>query len=58
MKNLIDNVPFTHPCESFKFDFVNNLYIRLRIYYAIKKIDRDLLTKPRKNRKLNILSHL
>lgn len=58
MKNLIDNVPFTHPCKSFSFDFLKNLYIRLRIYHAIKKINRELLTTPRKNRKLNILSHL
>lgn len=58
MNNLIDNVPFIHPCESFNFDFLKNLYIRLRIYHAIKKINRDLLTTPRKNRKLNILSHL
>lgn len=58
MKNLIDNVPFTHPCKSFSFDFLKKLYIRLRIYHAIKKINRDLLTTPRKNRKLNILSHL
>lgn len=37
MKNLIDNVPFTHPCKSFSFDFLKNLYIQLRIYHAIKK---------------------
>ncbi|CAI6357309.1 unnamed protein product [Macrosiphum euphorbiae] len=58
MKNLIDNVPFTHPCTSFSFDFLKNVYIRLRIYHIIKKINRDLLTTPRKNRKFNIFSHL
>lgn len=27
IKNLNDNVPFTHPDESFSFDFLKNFYI-------------------------------
>ena len=58
LKNLINNVPFTHPCSNFKLDFLNNLYLRLRIFHAVKKINKDLLSAPRKHRKLDILSHL
>lgn len=29
IKNLIDNVPFEHPCTSFNLEFLKKLYIRL-----------------------------
>jgi len=58
LKNLMDNVPFTHPCSNFKLDFLNSLYLRLRIFHAIKKINRDLLSAPREHSKLDILYHL
>lgn len=56
--NLIDYVPFEHPCSSFDLEFLKNIYIRLRIYYLINKINKDMLLTGRKRRKLDILSHL
>jgi len=58
LKNLIDNVPFEHPCNNFNLEFLKNLYIRLRIYYSINKINKDMSLTERKHRKLDILSHL
>jgi len=58
IKNLIDNIPFTHPCPNFDIEFLKSLFVRLRIYHAIKKLNKNLLSAPRKYRKLDILSHL
>lgn len=58
LKNLIDNVPFSHPCPNFNGEYLKLLYKRLRIFYAIKTLNQNLLSVPRKNKKLIILSHL
>jgi len=58
IKNLLDNIPFTHPCPNFNLEFLKSLFVRLRIFHAIKKLNRNLLKAPRKYRKLDILSHL
>jgi len=58
LKNLIDNVPFEHPCNNFDLEFLKNLYIRLRIYYSINKLNKDMSLIGRKHRKLDILYHL
>lgn len=34
-------VPFTRPCENFPKNFILNLYLRLRIYYSLKNINRN-----------------
>jgi len=58
LKNFIDNVPFNHPCPNFNIEYLKLLYIRFRIFYAIKTLNQNLLSVPRKNKKLTILSHL
>jgi len=58
LKNLIDNVPFEHPCSNFDLEFLKKLYICLRIYYSINKINKDMLLTGRKHIKLDILPHL
>lgn len=58
LRNEVDNVPFDHPCSEFDNDFLKNLYIRLRIFHALKTLNKNVLSAPRKNRKLDILSHL
>lgn len=58
IKNLLDNLPFTHPCPNFNLEFLKSLFVRLRIFHAIKKLNKSLLSAPRKYRKLDILSHL
>lgn len=54
----LSNVPFDHPCPDFDIDFLKKLYIRLRIFHALKTLNKNVLSAPRKNRKLDILLHL
>lgn len=58
IKNLLDNLPFTHPCPNFNLEFLKSLFVRLRIFHTIKTLNKSLLSTPRKYRKLDILSHL
>lgn len=49
-----------HPCEYFPKDFLLSLYTRLRMYYTLKYLNRELanIRGFEKNYKLNILRHL
>lgn len=59
LKIDISNVPFNHPCKSFNKTYLINLFIRFRIYSAIKFLNRSLISEKKlKNRKLAILTHL
>lgn len=58
LKNLFDNIPFDHPCKNFDIEFLKKLYIRLRIFHTINRLNKNMLTTGRKYRKLDILSHL
>lgn len=59
MKDLLCNVRFNHPCELFNKQFLINLFIRFRIFTAIKFLNRTMLSETnRKKRKLAILKHL
>lgn len=37
--NLINILPFTHPCTQFPKEFALKLYLRVRIYYTLKTIN-------------------
>jgi len=59
MKDLLCNVRFSHPCVLFNKQFLIDLFIRFRIFTAIKFLNRSMLSETkRKNRKLSILKHL
>lgn len=38
---LCNRLPFTHPCKNFPKDFVIRLYLRVRIYFTIKRINEN-----------------
>jgi len=53
------NVPFNHFYKNFKKSFLNNLFIRFKIFTCIKCLNNALVSvKKLKNRKLSVLSHL
>lgn len=58
LRNAMDNIPFEHPCQEFNYDFLKDLYIRMRIFHTLKTLNKNLLSAPRKNCKIDILSHL
>lgn len=48
-----------HPCPQFPIDYLLSLFVRVRIFYSLKFLNRGLLTaRTKKDRKLNILQHL
>lgn len=51
LKNLIDVVPFTHPCHNFDIESLKTLYIRLKIFHAIKNLNKNMLLLNRKKPK-------
>ncbi|KAF0746205.1 Transposable element P transposase, partial [Aphis craccivora] len=55
IKNLLDNLPFTHPCPNFNLEFLKSLFVRLRIFHTIKKLNKSLLSAPR-NYSINNMS--
>lgn len=57
--NLYKSIPkFNHPCENFPYVYLMKLFLRLRIYYVMKKSNSNFRTVPKKNRKLSILMNL
>jgi hypothetical protein len=52
---LSENISFQHPCANFPHSYVAKLYFRLRIFYTLKRINRNLKC-PNKN-KLIIWKH-
>lgn len=59
LKDYFLNVPFQHPCQNFDLMFLINLYTRCRIFNAVDKHNKNLMSvKNLKNRKLTILTHL
>lgn len=59
IRDIILSLPFPHPCKKFPKTYFASLFVRTRIFYTLKFLNRDLLkTKSRKPRKLNILQHL
>jgi len=59
MKDLLCNVRFSHPCVLFKKQFLIDLFIRFRIFTAIRFLNKSMLSDTkRKNNKIAILKHL
>lgn len=59
IKFQINNIPFNHPCILFESQYLINLFVRFRIYTAIKFLNRHMVSEKKiKNRKLCILEHL
>ncbi|KAJ3656018.1 hypothetical protein Zmor_015123 [Zophobas morio] len=58
IKAALAAVPIPHPCEQFPHDYLLSLFVRMRIFYSIKLINKQLLSAPKRNRKLAILTHL
>ncbi|KAJ3641856.1 hypothetical protein Zmor_028327 [Zophobas morio] len=51
-------VGFTHPCTSFPYDYLLQLFVRLRLFYVIKNSNRNFKNTSKKNRKICILMGL
>lgn len=64
LKELYDNIPFTHPCKEFPHKYFLSLYVRMRIYFTLKFANRDIKNRYslkqsiQPNIKLNILKNL
>lgn len=62
LKNKVFNVPLLHPCDEFPKEYFASLFVRTRIFYTIKFLNRDISlqrsSNGRKNEKLTILQHL
>ena len=54
----LKQIGFIAPCNKFYHDYLLRLFIRMRIYYSLKYINRDLASSKRKNMKLVKVSHL
>lgn len=54
------NIPFYHPCKDFPSEYFISLFVRVRIYYSIKFINRDfkIQKQNKENYKLKNLKHL
>lgn len=58
MKKL-KNIPVTFQCcEEFSLDYLQKLFLRMRIYYSLKFANRDLSATKRKDRKYIKVTHL
>lgn len=59
-RNIFSDIPFPHPCKDFPISYFISLYIRVRIYFTLKFVNRDIRTlktnKP--NSKVTILKNL
>ena len=60
--DIMKTIEFDHPCEKFPLIYIIKLFIRLKIFYALKFTkNKDLYSRKksdRTNRKVTILSHL
>jgi len=53
MKDLLCNVRFSHPCELFNKQFIIDLFIRFRIFTAIKFFNRTMFSTNIKKKKIS-----
>lgn len=60
LKNEFSKIFFMHPCKDFPFIYFISLYTRVRIYYTLKFVNRDIksLKMNKGNIKLSILKNL
>lgn len=62
--NLLQIVPFQHPCPNFPLEYLLKLFIRMRTFYIIKYANRNFRMETLKNKrtnrnkKLEILKHI
>lgn len=54
---ILSTIQFSHPCCDFPNIYLLKLFIRMRLYYILKFINRDMKTKKKSNRKTIILCH-
>lgn len=55
---FMKDVELIHPCDRFPKEYLVKLFVRMRIFYALKYINRDFKSSPKKNEKLIKISHL
>lgn len=55
---LLGKIELDIPCKEFNRVFLIRLFVRMRIYYCLKYVNRELVTTKRKNRKYIKLVHL
>ena len=55
---ILDNVPLNITCKDFDKTFLLKLFIRMRIHYSLKYVNRELAATKRKNRKFIKVAHL
>lgn len=54
--NTFKDVPFSHPCQHFSYDYLLKLYACVRLFYTLKFINRSFKSQPG-YRKAIILRH-
>lgn len=54
---VLSCVDFLHSCSDFPKIYLLKLFIRVRIYYILKFVNRDFKNKKEGTRKITILCH-
>lgn len=49
MYTICKNINYNHPCQNFPKEYVTKLYLRLKLYYSLKNINKNFKT-PNKNK--------
>lgn len=56
LRDILINTHLEHPCGNFNHEYLLNLFIRFRIFYSIKFLNKSFMSeKVNQNRKLSIL---
>lgn len=56
--NMLKCIPFSHPCINFPAEYMLKLFVRVRIFYTLKFINRNFEGALGKNRKIIKITHL
>lgn len=56
--SILSTVEFSHSCPNFPRNYLLKLYVRVRIYYILKFVNRKFKNSKERNRKIIILSHM
>lgn len=56
--SILSTVEFSHSCPDFPQNYLIKLFVRVRIYYILKFINKKFRNPNERNRKTIILSHI
>lgn len=52
MYNICKHINYKHPCSKFPTEYVIKLFLRMKLYYALKNINRNFKSGTNKNKLL------